>query len=188
MRHGTGPKPRSTLQSLGQTRLVRGSQKKKILCMLRSIWERHDEQGCVSPSVCTYRVHHVRRFSCVWGRNQGFVRSWTVLAFKFTSIEDRLAHCGCIFRFSCWMLQSLNRYLRNGKVRSPKLLRVVELLKIAYPFKYSYHAPHTVANFVSGIGRNQWPQRWVFARVRGCFKRMCFYHCGDRHEFEQELV
>ncbi|CAM9662361.1 unnamed protein product [Laminaria digitata] len=36
MRHGTGPKPRSRLRSLGQTRLIQGKQKKKILWMLGS--------------------------------------------------------------------------------------------------------------------------------------------------------
>lgn len=36
MRHGTGPKPRSRLRSLGQTRLIEGKQKKKILWMLGS--------------------------------------------------------------------------------------------------------------------------------------------------------
>ncbi|CAM9211210.1 unnamed protein product [Choristocarpus tenellus] len=34
MRHGTGPKPRSKLQQLGQTRLVDGKQKKMIKWML----------------------------------------------------------------------------------------------------------------------------------------------------------
>ncbi|CBJ30640.1 expressed unknown protein [Ectocarpus siliculosus] len=34
MRHITGPKPRSRLRSLGQTKLILGKQKKKVLWML----------------------------------------------------------------------------------------------------------------------------------------------------------
>ena len=34
MRHITGPKPRSRLRSLGQTKLIQGKQKKKIMWML----------------------------------------------------------------------------------------------------------------------------------------------------------